>query len=158
MRAPMALAAFATACRAFALHGVKGLRAALGQNADEIDGDMRIAHRGRDRGRIAHIGLHGVDLTDLAERLQMARQFGPAHRDADAIITLGQRAHDMPADKTRSAENRDQRIDIRGHVSLSQSRSNADAAWAFPKALPIRHRLRAVQARSRKTGDGFAER
>ena len=69
--------------RALGLHGVKGLRAALGEDADQIDRDIGIAHRGLDRGRIAQIGLHGVDLADPAERLQMAGQFRPPHRDPD---------------------------------------------------------------------------
>jgi hypothetical protein len=35
-------------------------------------------------GGVAQVGLHGVDLADPAERLQMERQFRPAHRDPDA--------------------------------------------------------------------------
>ena len=105
--------------RAGALHRVEFLRAALGQNADQIDGGMAVAHRGLDRGRIAQIGLHGVDLADLAERLQMPGEFRAAHRDPDAVIALGQRPHHMPPDKARSAENRDQGVDIRGHRDCS---------------------------------------
>jgi len=65
---------------------------ALGKNADEIDGEVGIAHRGLDGGRIAQIGLHGVDLADLAERLQVPGQFRPPHRDPDSVIALAQRA------------------------------------------------------------------
>ena len=75
-----------------ALHRLEGLGAALGQDADQIDGGVGVAHRGLDRGRIAQIGLHGVDLADPAERLQMPGQFRPPHRDPDAVIALGQRA------------------------------------------------------------------
>ena len=57
------------------LHRIEFLRAALGQDADQVDGGMAVPHRGLDRGRIAQIGLHGVDLADLAERLQMAGEF-----------------------------------------------------------------------------------
>ena len=96
--------------RALGLHGVKGLRAALGQDADQIDGDMGIAHRGLDRGRVAQIGLHGVDLADPAERLQVPGQFRPPHRDPDAVIALGQRADHVSPQKARSAENRDERF------------------------------------------------
>ena len=32
----------------FALHGIKRLAAALGQDADQVDGHMGIAHRGFD--------------------------------------------------------------------------------------------------------------
>ena len=102
--------------RALALHGVKGLRAALGQDADQIDGDMGIAHRGLDRGRIAQIGLDGVDLADLAERLQMPGELRPPHRDPDPVIALGQRPDHVPPQKARSAENRDEGVLIRCHV------------------------------------------
>ena len=71
------------------LHGVESLRAAFGENADQVDRDMGVAHRSLDGGGIAHIGLHGVDLADPAERLQMPGEFRPAHRDADAIVALG---------------------------------------------------------------------
>ena len=76
---------------------------------------MGIAHRGLDRGRVAQIGLHGMDLPDLAERLQMAGQFRPPHRDPDAVIALGQRPDHVAAQKARSAENRDEGVQIRCH-------------------------------------------
>ena len=123
--------------RALGLHGVEGLRAALGQDADQIDGDVGIAHRGLDRGRIAQIGLHGVDLADPAERLQMPGQFRPPHRDPDAVIALGQRADHVSPQKARSAENRDQRVQIRCHersipaVKFERSRAYlADSRYA----------------------------
>ena len=46
----------------------------------------------------------------------MPSQFGAAHADANAIIALGQRADDMPPQKTRSAEHCDEGIDGRWHV------------------------------------------
>ena len=98
-----------------ALHRVEGLRAAFGQDADQIDGGVGVAHRGLDRGRVAQIGLHGVDLADPAERLQMPGQFRPPHRDPDAVVALGERADHVPPQKARSAENRDQRVQIRCH-------------------------------------------
>jgi len=81
---------------------------------------MGVAHRRRDRVGIAQIGLHGVDLTDLAERLQMPGQFRPPHRDPDAVIALGERADHASSQKARSSENRDQRIQIRCHGAHSQ--------------------------------------
>jgi hypothetical protein len=51
-----------------------------------------------------------VDLADAAERLQEIRKLGPAHGDADAVAALGERAHDMAAEKSRAAENGDERI------------------------------------------------
>ena len=98
-----------------ALNGVEGLCAALGQNADQIDRSMGAAHRGLDRSRIAQIGLHGVDLAYPAERLQMPGQFRSPYRDPNAVVAFGQCAHDASSEKTRSAENSDQRVQIRGH-------------------------------------------
>src|SRR5262249_60271270 len=68
-------------------------------------------------GGIAQVGLDRVDLADLAERLQMSGQFRPADCDADAVVTLGERAHDVPPQKARSPENRDQRVEIRCHAA-----------------------------------------
>ena len=106
------------AFRAAGMHDVETLRAALIQDADEVDDDARSAHRGFDRARIAHIGLHGMDLADAAERLQEIGQFGPAHRNADAVAALGQRAHDMAAEKAGAAENGDEGVGVglKGHV------------------------------------------
>ena len=97
---------------AHALHRVEGLRAALGQNANQIDGDMRVAHRGLDGRRVAQIGLYRMDLADLATRLQMACKFRPPHRDPDTVIALAERAHHVSPQKARPSENRDQRVQI----------------------------------------------
>ncbi len=56
--------------------------------------------------RIAHIGLHSMDLADLAERLQMKGKIGTADGDANSPAALRQSAHHMPADKARTAEHR----------------------------------------------------
>ena len=71
--------------------------------------------------RIAHVGLHRVDLADAAERLQVAGEVRPAHRDADAVVALGQRADQMAAEEARAAEDGDQRVDVGldGHGSLN---------------------------------------
>src|ERR1700720_71843 len=91
-------------------HRVKTLAAAFEQNADQVDHHIGVAHRRRDRFRVAKIGLHGVNLADPAHRLQMPGQFRPAHRDADAVATLGQRAHHVTTEKTRAAEYCDERF------------------------------------------------
>ena len=62
------------------------------------------------------VRLHRVDLADPAERLQVAGQFRPPHRNPDAVVALGQRPHDVSPQKPRSAENRDEGIQIRCHV------------------------------------------
>ena len=95
-----------------ALHGVEALAAALEQDAGEVDHHVGVARRGLDRPRIAHVGLHRMDLADPAERLQMAGEVGPAHRDADAVVPFGQRADQMAAEEARAAEHGDQLVDV----------------------------------------------
>ncbi len=90
------------------LDGVERLAAALSQDADQVDRDLSVAHGRLYGGGIAQIGLHGMDLADPAERLQMAGQFRPAHRHAKPVVALGKRPDHGPAQKARSAENRDQ--------------------------------------------------
>ena len=45
--------------------GVEALAAALEQDADQVDQHMGVARRRLDRGGVADIGLHGMDLADL---------------------------------------------------------------------------------------------
>ena len=119
---------------AFGLHGVEGLRAALGEDADEIDGDVGVAHRGLDRGRVAQIGLHGVDLADLAERLQMPGQFRPPHRHPDPVIALAERADHASPQKARPSENRDQGVQIEiamGVISCGSNSVDRRDIWPF---------------------------
>ena len=99
------------------LHGVEALPAALEQDADQIDDDVGVAHGGLDRAGVAHVGLHRMDLADPAERLQMAGEVRPAHRDADAVVALGQRPHQMAAEEAGAAEDGDQRVvlGLQGH-------------------------------------------
>ena len=99
------------------MHHVEALRAAFIEDGDQIDDDARSAHRGFDRARIAHIGLHGMDLPDAAERLQEIGKLGPAHGDADAVAALGERAHDMAAEEAGAAENGDKGVGVglKGH-------------------------------------------
>ena len=92
------------------MHGVEALAAALEQDADQVDQHMRVARRGLHRGRVAEVGLHGVDLADAAERLQMAGEIGPAHRDADAVMPLRQRPHHMAAEEAGAAKYGDQGV------------------------------------------------
>ena len=64
--------------------------------------------RAVDRPAHAQIGLHRLDLADIAERLDMAGKLGPPGGDADQIAALGERPDDMPADKARASENGDE--------------------------------------------------
>ena len=97
-----------------------------------------------DRGRIAQIGLHGVDLPDPAERLQVPGQFRPPHRDPDAVVALGKRPDHVPPEKTRSAENRDEGVQIRCH-GVHFLPVKGDRCGECP-AVAIRQRLLAVQS------------
>ncbi len=121
MRAPAPAAAFATvsaplACTASKVWPPLWVRMPTRLTATPAS---RIA--ACDRGRVAQIGLHGVDLADAAERLQMARQFRPAHGDADAVAALGQRPHHVPAQKAGAAEHRDERFLVGWHEGVSCS-------------------------------------
>ena len=84
---------------AFGLHRIEALPAALEQDADQVDDDVSVAHRSRNRLRIAQIGLHRVDLPDPAHRPQEAGELRPAHRDPDTVLPLRQRPHHMAAEE-----------------------------------------------------------
>ena len=97
--------------RALVLNRLERLSAALGENADQIDHDAGAVGSGLHRGRIAHVGLDGVNLADPAQRLQMPCQFRAADADADAIVPSGQFPDHMPAQKAGSSKDRDEGID-----------------------------------------------
>jgi hypothetical protein len=97
-----------------AMHGVEALSAGLGQDADQIDDRIRVAGSRPHGLRITQIGLHGMDLTDPAERLEVSSEIRPAHGGTDTVALLGQRAHHMAAEKTRTAKHRDQRFHRNG--------------------------------------------
>ena len=86
---------------------------------------LGVARRGFHRRCMAKIGLHGVDLADAAERLQIAGEFGPAHRHPDAIVTLGQGANDVAAKETRTAIDGDEGVvwAACGHAALDLVRA-----------------------------------
>ena len=116
MRAPIAAAAFAIVSAPLACTASKVWSPPSVRMPTRFTTTLEVAHRGLDGGRIAHIGLHGVDLADPAQRLQVPRQFRPAHRDANPVVPLGQRPHHVAAQKPRSAEYRDERFLVRCHV------------------------------------------
>ena len=97
---------------AFRLHGVEALPAFFIQDADQIDHGIGIAHRRLDQIRKPQIGLHGVDLADPAERLQVPGQFRTADRHPDPVMPHGQRPHHMAAEETRAAEDGDQLVEV----------------------------------------------
>src|SRR5262249_59542402 len=93
---------------------VEFLSSALEQEADKVDHHIGIARGRLDRGRIAHIGLHGMDLSDPSERLQEAGKLRAADGDANAVAEFGQRTHDVTAEETRAAEDGDERFKRNG--------------------------------------------
>ncbi len=90
---------------AVGVDGVEALPPALEQQADQIDQHMGVARRRVHRWRVAEIGLHGMDLADAAERLQVKGEVRPAHRYPDTVVALGQCAHQMAAEKAGTAIN-----------------------------------------------------
>src|SRR5712671_2371053 len=92
------------------LDGFKSLSPALEQDADQIDDHMGITDGGFDRIPVAQIGLHGMDLADPSERLQVAGEVRAANGDADAVALLAERAHDVAAEKAGAAEDGDQLV------------------------------------------------
>ena len=80
-----------------------------------------------------------MDLADPAERLQVAGEVRPAHRDADAVAALGQRPHHVAAEEARAAEDRDQRVvlGMQGHgCARAPVRGPAAAEYSKGSARP----------------------
>jgi hypothetical protein len=59
-----------------------------------------------------------VNLADFPQGLQVPGQFGAADADPDTVIALGERPNHMPAKKTRSSENGNERVDGRWHGAV----------------------------------------
>jgi hypothetical protein len=94
------------------LYGVETLPAPFAQNANEIDHRVGASNRRRHGRRITQIGLHGVNLTDPADGLQVKGKIGAADGDADSPTLPGERPDNMSANETRTAEDRHQPIPI----------------------------------------------
>ncbi len=110
-RAPADLAASATASAPDSLDGIEALRAALEQDADQIDGDVGVAQSHRNRLRVAQVGLNGIDLAYPAHGPQEAAKLGPAHGNADAVAAVGERTHHVAAQKSGAAKHGDERFE-----------------------------------------------
>jgi hypothetical protein len=87
------------------MHRTEFLTPALGQDADEVDHMIGPDHRLIDRLAEPQIGLNGLNLADIAKRLEMSGKVGAAAGDADAIAAPRQRAHDVPSYESRPTEN-----------------------------------------------------
>ena len=86
------------------MDGIKTLRPATGQNASQIDHRIGPVTDGGQRRRIAHIGLHRHDLAGCPQGLHMPRKVRPAAGHADAVAALGQRPHNVAANKAGAAD------------------------------------------------------
>src|SRR5262249_15807290 len=96
------------------LYRVEFLSPALEQDADKIDHHVGVARGRFDRGRMAHIGLHGMDLPDPAERLQEAGKLRAAHGDTNAGEEVGEWGEEVGAEETGAAEDGDERFERNG--------------------------------------------
>ena len=80
-----------------------------------------------------------MDLADPTERLQVAGQFRPPHRDADAVAALAERADHMAAEETGAAVNGDQGVDIGlGNGDLLVHRGACGRKWWGPSRREYR--------------------
>ena len=118
--------------RALRLDGVEGLLAALMQDADEIDHVVGALGRMLDGFRVTQVCLDGVDLPDRAKRVEMAGKLRPPHRDEHPVATLGKRAHHIAAEKTRTAEHRDDLLGRGAHRADHEEPPPAVPAAARP--------------------------
>jgi len=84
---------------AFVLHRLEALLAGGKQDAHQIDDGVGPVCCCEQRLREAYIGLHGIDLPDPAQRLQMAGELRPAHGDAHTRAGLGDGADHVAADE-----------------------------------------------------------
>ena len=115
------------------MNGGEALTATFEQQTDQIDHRVCPLDRAFDRPAMAQIGLNGGDLADIAQRLQMKGEVGPADGDAHPVAALRQRAHDMAADKSRSAKHRHHfgKVCLFGHRCLRISLRHALATYRF---------------------------
>ena len=87
------------------MNSIKTLRAPAEKNASQVDDRLGAVTNGRERVRVAHIGLHWHDLPGHPQRLDMAGEIGSAAGDPDA--------------KARAAKDGDQRVGgDGGHAAL----------------------------------------
>ncbi len=64
------------------MNGREALRAALMQDADQIDDRFGPEHGRIDRGIVGDVAFHQHDLADIAHRLQERRRYRVTHRPA----------------------------------------------------------------------------
>ena len=86
------------------VHGLEGLVAGLGQDADEVHRHLGVAQGRGERGRVAHVGLDGMDLPHAAERLEVVGEVRAAATGHDAEPGPGEGTHDVAPQESGGAE------------------------------------------------------
>src|SRR5262249_12916266 len=79
------------------LDSLETLPAPLEQDSHKIDHEAGPAGGRGDRGRVAQISLHGVDLPDPAKRLKESSQIRTPHGHPNPKMLLRQCSYDMTA-------------------------------------------------------------
>ncbi len=102
------LGGFGDVLRAQHLNGVETLATAFSKDADEVHDMVGTLDDMFDRSAVADIGLHHLNLADIAERSHVIGNFRLAHGNAHAIAALGETCDDRAPDKAGAAENGDQ--------------------------------------------------
>jgi len=104
------------------LHRIELLAAGLVEDADAVDDDLGAGNRLLHRIGIPQIGLHGMDLPDRTERLEVTGEIGAANRDADTEAPAGERPHHVPSDESRATEDGDEAVvglHLRGPLEIA---------------------------------------
>src|SRR5512141_821541 len=101
---------------------VETLASLLEQDADQVDQYGGVARRRLHGGGVPQVGLHGMNLADLTERLQVEGEIGAAHRHPDAIVALGKRTDNVAAEKARATIDGDEGVAgvMYGHAGLNR--------------------------------------
>ncbi len=89
---------------ALGVQALEALAAMLVEHAHQVDAGVGPHQGAVHRGRDPQIGLHHLDLPDIAEQPGLVGQVGAAAGDADAQAPLGKGADDLPANEAGAAE------------------------------------------------------
>ena len=92
----------------------------------------------------------------------MAREVGPAHRDAHPVAEPGERPHDMAAEETRPADDRDELLRGslgRRHVSVGLPVASAQLCNAHASRCKARLEtpMKTAESQSAGAGEGIGE-
>ena len=100
------------------MHSLKRLPARVHEDTREVHDRSRTLDWRRERIGIPHVGLHGVDLPDVAHGLKMAGAMGTPAGGPNAPTVGRQRVDDIPAEKAGTAKHRHKFTVVReqGHL------------------------------------------